>query len=359
MKNFNVKTLILAACATAFTACSKDDNDKPTPIEVLTSYGVFVVNAGNTYNMINGSLDYIDLEKNTITNNVFEKVNGRALGVNANDAFAYGSKLYIAVDGEQMVEVVDTKTLESLAQIKLEGNARHLTAWDGKMYATAFNGEVCRIDTTTLEVDKVVAVGSYPEGMTVTNSVMLVANSGYGEGHTLSVIDLVNFKESKTIECPTNPVSFANDGRNIYLLCSGKYAADWTYEENPAVYKYDANIGNFTKMFDATAFCNNGEYIYAFDSNYYKPEVTYPKYGLQTGVTSVMDLSGDIIIPCAIAADPITKHLWVSSYNLGDSGYADYNAPGYIVEFDENGKKLHAYNTGVCPIAICFYNNLK
>lgn len=361
MKKFIFKTMLVAACAMGFTACS-DDSDEPgyRPDEFNT-YGVFVINSGNMSNKINGSLDYIDLNTNTVTNNVFEMVNGRSLGITANDGFAYGSKLYIAVDGENTVEVMDVKTLKSLGQIKTNGAARHLAAFDGNVFVSSYSGEVCRIDTTSLRIDAKVDLGasSYPEGMCCYGGVLMVANSGYGSGNSISVIRLDNFTLANNIKCPTNPTDLVTDGNMVYLLTAGQYKADWSgYEVEPAVYKVvDAN--EVKEIYKATAFCTTDKNMYSFNANYYNPDITYSKYDINMGVSSNLNFGNDIAYPCAIAVDPITKHLWVSSYNLSEYGYADYSAPGYIVEYDENGNRLHDYKTGVGPISICFHTNLR
>lgn len=360
MKKNIFKSLLFTAFAIGIAACSSDPvGPEPTP-EYL-SYGVFVVNSGNQSNKIDGSLDYIELGSNTIINHVFQNVNGRSLGVTANDAFVYGTKLYIAVDSEQLVEVVDAKTMSSITQIKLGGAARHLAAWDGKMYVSSYSGEVCRIDTTSLSIDKTIKVGDYPEGMAVTpNGLLMVANSGYGSGDTFTVIDTATGNVTGTHKCPTNPVDMVSDGNYIYLLTGGTYKSDWSgYEENPAIYRVNPDYLDFPKVIEGTSVASSWMTLFSFNANYYNPEITYQMTDTNSGMYKELNLGKDIKYPSAIAVDPITNHLWVASYNLSEYGYADYSAPGYIVEFDSNMNKLHEYNTGVGPTAICFFNNLK
>lgn len=359
MKKNIFKSMLLAAFAMGIAACSSDPVG-PEPTPEYFSYGAFVVNSGNQTNKINGTLDYIEFGSNTIINNVFEKVNGRSLGITANDAFVYGSKLYIAVDSEQLVEVVDAKTLQSLKQIQLDGAARHLTACEGKMFVSSYSGDVCRIDTTSLTVDKTIKVGDYPEGMATYGNLVFVTNSGYGSGHTFTVIDGTTGNVTGTHECPTNPTDIVCDGNYLYLLTAGTYKADWSgYEEDPAIYRINPDYLDFPLVAKGTAVASNFMKLYSFNANYYNPDITYRETDTNSGMYKELDLSKDIKYPCAIAADPITGHLWVSSYNLSEYGYADYSAPGYIVEYDSNMNKLHEYNTGVGPIAIAFFNNLK
>ena len=356
MKKYLLKAALLSLSAFAFVACSNDDDpDGPKPVPEV-SYGMFVVNSGNQSKKIDGSLDYIDFVSNKITNNVFKTANGRSIGLTANDAVVYGSKVYIAVSAENTIEIIDSKTFRSLAQVKTDNSPRHIVAQDGKVYVSNYGGFVTRVDTLSMKADGKAEVGDYPEGMTALNGKLYVANSAYGAGTTVSVIDMATFKKTTDLEVPTNPVLLANDGTNLYLATQGKYKADYSgYDEDPALYKM-ATDGKTTKIMNADAMSLVDGTIYTFTCNYYNPEISFAKYDTKSGATTKMDLKG-IDYPCAIGVDPVTKHIWVSSYNLSDYGYADYSAAGYICEFGTDGVGLNKYNTGVGPIGIYFYNN--
>ena len=174
--------VLLMGCA-MFTACGDDDDNTPVtpPVNpadttktdtvpptdttkadtVAYSNGVFIVGSGNQYNKINGSLTYFDYAKGTATTNLFKEVNGRELGVTANDGLVYGSKMYIAVDGENVVEVMDATTCKSLRQIstttlmgEAEGvNPRRIVAKDGCIFVSTYGGYVAVIDTVTVMPD--------------------------------------------------------------------------------------------------------------------------------------------------------------------------------------------------------------
>lgn len=110
MKNI-WKLTLLAVAAFCLASCSDDnegksgDNKKPENIK-----GVYILSEGNSYKGINGDLTAYDPETKTCTNGIFKNVNQRALSGTSNDGIVYGSKLYIANNDENIVEVVDAKT---------------------------------------------------------------------------------------------------------------------------------------------------------------------------------------------------------------------------------------------------------
>lgn len=103
-KQFKSCVCILAG-ALLFAACSDDDEKELEQVTVAD--GVFILNEGSYFNMIDGSLDYLDYATGTVSRNVFQNKNGRSLGGTPNNAVICGSKMYIATADENRVEVVD------------------------------------------------------------------------------------------------------------------------------------------------------------------------------------------------------------------------------------------------------------
>lgn len=378
-----------------FTACSNDDdtpNDDNGSQPVDVSEGVYIINAGNKGNAINGSITYINTTSNKATQGVFKTVNGRELGITINDAVVYGSKMYIVVTGENTVEVVDRNTMKSIKQIKttdLMGadkglNPRHVIAYDGKVYVSTYGtnpgwsadgtikGYVAAIDTTSF-TGTTYSVGAYPEGMAVNNGKLYVANSSYATGSapSISEVDLstgsVNDIKDKLI---TNPVNIEAVDGVLYILDSGLYDAN-NNQSGQGVRKYEN--GTFTKLADATMMAvsnvkltrnvaKNSPKIYMINNPYTSPatEITYSVYDTATGKTSKFIDGSDIYSPNAIAIDPVTGKIYILSYNENaDTHKADYLAPGYVVEYSSNGTKLNKYDTGVGPTAITFNTAVK
>ena len=318
MKKYLLSMSVLLTVSFTFVACHDDDNDEPKVVAVDTSKGVFVVGSGNMSKSISGNMSYIDYSTDNATVNIFEKVNGRKLGLTANDAMVYGEKLYIFVTNENTIEVCDRKTLSSIKQIKtvdllgVQGSQpRHGFGDDGKIYVSFFgdgsqpNGIVAAIDTLNFGVADTYEVGSYPEGLAVSGGYLYVANSDYGYGN--ASISKINLKLKKD-----TPIKHAD--KSIY------------YVNSP----YGASTTNFGK------------------------------YDVQTGQVTPMSYEGEIFSPAAISADPNTGEIFVASLTKNpETGYANYSAPGYLNRYDANGKLIKKYDIGVGPVAILFNTGVE
>ena len=364
------------------TSCS-DDNDGPETYLQEYSTGAYVVNSGNMRNKIESSLTAIDYASSTATQNVFKAANGRSLGDTANDGIVYGNKIYLAVDKENTIEVIDKTTKKSIKQInttellgKAEGaDPRHIIADGGKVYFTTYGGYVAAVDTTDFALQKKWQVGSYPEGLVIGKGNLYVANSNYGAGGgNISCINLSNDNvETKNIEGVNNPTSIYYAAGLLYVLDNQYYDASYNaYGEN-TLRTVEFAQGTSQKVADgnyaacvttgaATTARTSVEKVRPYFFVLNAPYVGTPSVSvLVAGSTQAqtMTLSEMPVSPCGIFADPLNGHIFVLSYRLGDSGYADYNGNGYVVEYDSTGKKLHEYETGVGSCAMFFDSAYK
>ena len=382
MKKYLLGLAVLLMGTAVMTSCS-DDNDGPETYLQEYSTGAYVVNSGNMYNKIESSLTAIDYASSTATQNVFKAANGRTLGDTANDGIVYGNKIYLAVDKENTIEVIDKTTKKSIKQInttellgKAEGaEPRHIIADGGKVYFTTYGGYVAAVDTTDFALQKKWQVGSYPEGLVIGKGNLYVANSNYGAGGgNISCINLSNDNvETKNIEGVNNPTSIYYAAGLLYVLDNQYYDASWNaYGEN-SLRTVEFAQGKSQKVADGNyaACVTTGAATTARTSvEKVRPHffVLNAPYGgtpsvsvFVAGITQPqpMTLSEMPVSPCGIFADPLNGHIFVLSYRLGDSGYADYNGNGYVVEYDSAGQKLHEYETGVGSCAMFFDSAYK
>ena len=235
MKQWVMLLVLGTGMSFGFSACSDDenlpDNGGEEPTESTTT-GVYILNSGRMSSN-NSTLDYYDPLTQELTGDVFASVNGRGLGDTANDMLIYGSKMYIAVTNSNTIEVTDLNA-KSLATIspKDEGgqpqSPRYLTAYDGKVYASLFDGHVAAIDTASLEISQQIQVGPNPEQLCVSGGKLYVVNSGgYNEvqDSTVSVINPTTFSVEKTLTVVVNPTQITADSEGyLYVVSNGNYA---------------------------------------------------------------------------------------------------------------------------------------
>ncbi len=378
MKKYLLSIAVLLMGTTVLTSCDDDDDDNVNPPHVTcpvdVNLGVYVVNSGNQSGQIDGGLTYLNAETWASEKDVFAKANGRSLGITANDGIVYGTKLYIAVTGENTIEVMDNSTLKSLKQINTvnaigegKGNRpRHFAAGNGCIYVSTFAGYVAAIDTATYEVVKTYPTTPetenvnkvYPEGMAVNGNTLYVANSSYGNGQFPSIgkIDLTTGNVTLfTDELINNPNAVYASGNDLYVLDYGKYDASWN-QVGAGVKKISG--GKVSDVVPATNMAVAGTKIYTYNAPYTTPATvpSYSVYDMTTGKTAefiAADSNDAPFSAAAISADPIRGYVYIASYIKNeDTGYPDYKANGYLNVYDLNGKLVKTCPTGVGPTAI-------
>ena len=382
MKKYLLGLAVLLMGTAVMTSCDPAEDYPETYLQVYST-GAYVVNSGNMYSKIESSLTAIDYASSTATQNVFKTANGRSLGNTANDGIVYGNKIYLAVDQSNTIEVIDKKTKQSIKQIKtteLLGNAegaepRHIIAGGGKVYFTTYGGYVAAVDTTDFALQKKWQVGSYPEGLVIGKGNLYVANSNYGAGGgNISCINLSNDNvETKNIEGVNNPTGIYYAAGLLYVLDNQYYDASFnaygenslrtvSFAEGTSQKVADGNYAACVTTGAATTARTSVEEVRPHFFVLNAPYGGTPSVSVfVAGITQPqpMTLSEMPVSPCGIFADPLNGHIFVLSYRLGDSGYADYNGNGYVVEYDSAGQKLHEYETGVGSCAMFFDSAYK
>lgn len=359
MKRFIFLAMILASLFN-FISCS-DDNDNPTPPTppVAQSRGAYIINQGNYYSHIPGSISYLNTVDSTVTDSVFLAANGVQPGNTLQQGLVYGSHFYAIAYESNVFFACDKSSLH--IQKELQVDAPRAMAAAGKyIYISNYSGTVTRIDTTTMSIDGTVSVGPNPEELTVQGDYLYVTNSdglnytkGYENGKSVSKISLSSFQVVKTIPVGLNPtkIKSASDG-NIYLVAMGNYGA------TPAKIQRISPDDQVTDMMEATMFDVHGNYLYAINSvtdwKTYETKNTFIKYDLRTGTSSedfIFPLSG---YPIAINIEPVSGDIYITNFNAGAYG-ADYSGDGYVCRYSNaDGKLLGTYNTGVNAVQLVF-----
>jgi YVTN family beta-propeller protein len=341
-----IKKVLLMVLVAIFVACD-NENDLPTPPVGGDSSAVcYVLNAGD-WKSSNSSLTKFDLETGAAVQNYFEYQNGRCLGNTANDMLVHGSKMYIAVSGESTIEVASLDA-KSIKQIKCSGQPRYLAANGDNVYVTYYDGNVARIDTATLEVDAMVAVGRNPEQLAVCDGKLYVANSGgldyntaLGYDNTVSVIDVATFSQVAKVEVTCNPAVVVAAGNEVYVASYGNY-----YDVPSTLQRIspDGGVSVVKECSNMTEICYNSGRLYGFFSSYdanWNATITYQSY-------DVADKSVDTpwikesFLPTPYKVCAAGEYVCVTS--------SDYINDGDTYLYDTDGMLVHTIPSGLNPV---------
>ena len=342
-----VKKLFLLAAVTLFAACNNEGDVPEVPSGSGSGNAVcYVLNSGD-WKSNNSSLTKCDLETGAVVQNYFELQNGRGLGNTANDIIVYGSKMYIAVAGESTIEIASLDA-KSISQIKCTAQPRYLAACGDKVYVTYYDGHVARIDTASLEVDAMVAVGRNPEQLAVCDGKLYVANSGgmdyntaLGYDNTVSVIDLDAFVEVEKVEVVCNPAVVVSVGDGVYVASYGNYY------DIPGTLQY-IPAGGAASVVDGcsnmTEFCYSSDRLYGFFSAYdesWNATVTYLSYGIKDGTVDSPWIK-ESFLPAPYKVCAAGEYVCVTS--------SDYMNDGDTYLYDADGMLVRTVPSGLNPV---------
>lgn len=354
MKKYLLSIAVLMAATISFTSCDDDDDSKTCPTPVIPRYGVYVINEGNYSYQINGTLDFLgyDVAKGTysMTDSIFEKVNGRSLGGTPNDALIFSdSLLCIAVADEDRVEFVNTLTKKASAAVTIK-QPRELAYESGSnyLYVSSYTGKVYKIDMTTRTIaGESEKVGANLEGIAVAGNKLYVCNScnpDYTYNKNVVELNANTLAKNQDIEVVDNPVDVINAGSAIFILSMGNYA------DKPATVQMLkdgqlSTIGNATMM----AYNAYNDQLYMINAPF-GGDKEYKVYNLKNGQTTTFLTNPDIFSPYSLAVNPVNGDVFITSLTKNpDTGYADYTADSKLYRYTSAGTLLGTYDCGVNP----------
>ena len=353
--------MMLLAAVVALTACSSDDDNGKWRAYSYTvvNRGLFVLNEGSYFSQINGSLDFLDLVTDEMHRGLFARANGRSLGGTPNNAVVLNGRMYIATADENRVEVILYPTQVSLASFSVV-TPREMTTDGRYIYVSSYTGKVTKIDNSTLSVvGESEVVGNNLEGIAVRNGHVYVCNAysplaeyPYAD-YKNEVVKLKasNLEQEARITVVSNPNQLISDGTNLYLASWGDYGL------TPAtIQKIDVN-DQVTTLTNGRMIALDGNKLYVVSTTYdsFWNEVTaYNIFDLDTDTETSFIAGTEIVSPTAIAVDPATKEVFISSYSAGDGGYASYTTDGFVCRYSAAGDYIGRYQTGVGPGTLVF-----
>ena len=383
MKKYLMSFAVLLMGAALLTACGDDDDNTKNPEPVIdpvyeamdVSNGLFIVGSGNTRANIDGNLSYINYEDGLAIGSAFFAVNGKSVGKTANYVTIYGNKLYVVVDKEATIWVCDKNTLKIIKQLSTTAllgqtdgaSPRAALGHDGKLFFTCYgdsnngnNGVVAAVDTINFAKQETYTVGSYPDGLTLANNSIYVANSDYGSNikPSISKIDLAT-KSVSTMTDPviTNPMQILTIGTDVYYLDYGTY--DENYNQSGQGVRRITPDGKVTKIADGTVMGSDGKRVFAANAPY-GGTPTYSIYDPATGKTTTWS-PANVLNPAVIAVDPVTGNIFIVSYSPDpDTGAASYKIPTYTNQYDAAGNLVKTYyNTATGAISAVFNTDVE
>ncbi len=148
MRTAYIKIIIYTFCAGLFSSCNK--NEEQPPVD-LNGRKVFMVCEGS-YQNGNASLSIYFPEKDSLYNNVYESVNGRALGDVFQSMQKVGSYYFLCINNSDRIIVVK-EDLTLHTTIAVPKPRYLLPVSDGKAYVSSlYTNKVFVLDTKNMNI---------------------------------------------------------------------------------------------------------------------------------------------------------------------------------------------------------------
>jgi|GEM_PF-815297 len=217
------------------TACSDDPVSNMQEEELLS---ILVINEGNFADS-NGSITSYDPVTGQVIQNKFQQVNGRPIAGIIQTAVRSGERLFIVSNTSDKIEVADAVSMESIGTITFDNGITpggFALSDDSRGYVSdLFTNMVAVVDLENLETtETLIEVGDNPQEMLVVGNRLVVANNGFGNDNTVSIIDTETDQVTATLETGSGPLQLIPDRLDrIWVLSNGYRAYDENWNRDP------------------------------------------------------------------------------------------------------------------------------
>ncbi len=194
--------------------------------------GILVMHEGNFFGG-NASISFVTNDLSTVSNDIFNEVNQKALGDTAQSMGFDGDLAYIVVNNSQTVEVVNRYNFESLGTVDADLlNPRYIAFANGKGYVTNWGDGgnpvddfVAVINLEDYTVESTISVPEGPEWIVANGNTLYVAHQGgFNQNNIVSVIDATTNMLGTPITVADRPNSMQLIGEELWVLSGGNPA---------------------------------------------------------------------------------------------------------------------------------------
>lgn len=272
MKYSFINILILCIVVSCVST-PKEPNDEHNELQGIAA----LVLCEGLWGMNNSDLDAIEITSGKLANNYFEQINNFPLGDVANDIVLKGDTAFIAVSESRLIEVINVRSGKSIGRIDFGESAYPRSIYIANShyaFVTDLYNACIRVfnPDNFIPYDIKISVGPAPEGITGTDNLVFVANSGYGDylakvekAGTISVIDIEKMEEIAVIQAGPNPIELIMNKFNSRVYCI-YYNLPSMADSLGGIIEYSIPDMNILRHFrcdaESATLSPNGRYLY-------------------------------------------------------------------------------------------------
>ncbi len=334
-----------------FTYYGDDVDDK-------NSTGVYIVNEGN-FTFGNASLSFYDPETGKVSRDVFQSVNESPLGDVAESMTIYQGKAFISVNNSGKVYVMDSANYKYLGKITGLVSPRHIHVInENKAYISdLYDTKITIFNPQTLKKTGSVDISNNNTEFTQHTSEQMITYGDYclvnawSFDNQILIIDTRTDKLVDSIRVRKQPASMVLDKHDcLWVLTDGGYEGSTYGYEKPALMKIDMSSRKVldTFLFPSVkdipanlALNKNRDTLFFVNEDIYKMSVSADSLPKESFIKA-----GDRLI-YALGVDQEKNELYMSDVS-------DYQEPGQVYRYNQQGELLHHFEVGINPGYFCF-----
>ena len=346
----------------ALTVAACDGADPAEPGDRV----LYVGNQGN-FSDNNGSVTRVDLDTGDVTQDAVPTVDGLVQNLysggntlyvllNYSDSFSTNRgrvDVFDVVD-RQTTAQYDVRTPRALAGGPGQTSGGLTTLWVTNLYSNT----VTLLDLFTGETAAPVAVGPNPEGVVSVSGRTYVANSGFGEGTSLTVLDTETGAVVGTVDdvCAGPRTLLVDADLDVWAVCPG--ASDFATGEvaTPGqVVVLDGETGTVRARYSDGGLL--GSATFGVDGAVPTSTTVREVYVIARGAVLRFDsrtneLAARIEVPGApigaVAYDAVDDRLYLARPDADNP----YTADGVVTVHDRTGAETGRFRAGIAPSAL-------
>ena len=331
-----------------FASCKKHEIGPqcPTCIEedIAIKYDDVLIGCEGNFGWGNASISMYNPTDNSITNTIFQNINGYALGDVLQSITEYNGKLFVVVNNSGNIEILDTATYQKTSTISGLTSPRYFCGiTNSKAYVSdLFSNQIAIVDLGTNSVIGNIITGGWTEEMLLVNDKVYVCRPD--TNFILQINATTNIIED-TIIVGKGPSSLVLDSENnLWALSSGGIN-----DELGELNQIDPSTNNIiqTMIFgDISNSPNNlkispdGETIYYLNNGVNQLSI----YASSLPSSSFINPNGALFYGLGISP---TNDIYVSDA-------VDYVQSGIVYRYDSTAALVHQFSVGIIPQGFWF-----
>ncbi len=340
-----------------FYSCNKQDD-----IEQIYNFphsGVLICNEGNfTYG--NASLSFIDLETDSIYNDVFHKANGFPLGDVAQHITIYQDNVYISINNSGKIYVIDKTSFKYNGEITGLSSPRYICIKNSlKAYVTdLYSPYIVVFNPVTYQKEKTIYVGRSTEYAILQDNFLFVTSWAYQNVIYKINTDNDEIIDSLTVGYQPNSMVIDKDATLWILADGGNYGDEnQTFATLTHVSIIDLEIiktfvfNNISSSPSRLNINTTKDTLFFLDNNW---------EGTQTNINAglyKMSVNENNLPTEAFINQDINNFYGFALLPEGEIFLTDalsFAKNGNILRYNSSGKQIKKYEAGIIPAWITY-----